>query len=152
MSDETIDLRSPAFDDHAPINRHYARDGDNASPALEWSGVPDDAAELAILCEDPDAPSGTFTHWAVAGVDPGASGVPEGSTPSGAVEGTNDFGDQGYGGPQPPVGDPAHRYFFRVFALREPLHLEPGFSPDELRRALPDKELAAGVLVGTYER
>jgi Raf kinase inhibitor-like YbhB/YbcL family protein len=147
-----IQLRSPAFDDHAPIAKRYARDGENASPALEWSGVPAGAVELAVLCEDPDAPSGTFTHWVLAGIDPATTGVADNETPPGAVVGTNDFGELGYGGPQPPVSDDAHRYFFRVFAVSEPLGLAPGCSGDDLRRAIGGKELASGTLVGLYQR
>jgi len=75
-----MELRSSAFSDHDFIPRRYARDGENLSPALQWAGVPDGTAEL-LLCEDPDAPSGTFLHWLVAGIDPGATGVGEGETP-----------------------------------------------------------------------
>ncbi|HZD67830.1 MAG TPA: YbhB/YbcL family Raf kinase inhibitor-like protein [Actinomycetes bacterium] len=147
-----ITLRSPAFDDHAPIPRRHARDGANAAPALEWSEVPAGTAELAVLCEDPDAPSRTFTHWVLAGIDSATTVIGEDQTPPGAVVGTNDFGEQGYGGPQPPVGDDAHRYFFRVFAASEPLGLAPGYSGDDLRRAIQGKELASGTLVGLYQR
>jgi Raf kinase inhibitor-like YbhB/YbcL family protein len=146
-----IELRSPGISDHAPIARRYARDGGNVSPALEWSGVPDGTVELALLCEDPDAPSGTFTHWALAGIDPATTGVAENETP-GAVVGTNDFGERGYGGPQPPVGDDAHRYVFRIIAASEPLGLRPGFSGEDLRRAVAGKELASGTLIGLYQR
>jgi Raf kinase inhibitor-like YbhB/YbcL family protein len=147
-----IQLRSPAISDHAPIADRYAHDGGNVSPALEWSGVPDGTVELALICEDPDAPSGTFTHWVLAGIDPGMTGVTENETPPGAVVGTNDFGEPGYGGPRPPVGDDAHRYFFRVFAASEPLGLRPGFSGEDLRRTISGKELASGTLVGLYQR
>jgi Raf kinase inhibitor-like YbhB/YbcL family protein len=147
-----IELRSPAFNDHAPIADRYAHGDGNVSPGLDWRGVPDGTAELAVLCEDPDAPRGTFTHWALAGIDPAASGVAENEAPAEAVVGTNDFGEPGYGGPQPPVGDDAHRYVFRVVAVSEPLGLAPGFSGDELRRAVDGKELASGTLVGLYQR
>jgi len=147
-----IQLRSPAISDHAPIAHRYAHDGGNVSPVLEWSGVPDGTVELALLCEDLDAPSGTFTHWVLAGIDPSTTGLTENETPPGAVVGTNDFGEQGYGGPLPPVGDDAHRYLFRVFAASEPLGLRPGCSGEDLRRALAGRELASGTLVGLYQR
>jgi Raf kinase inhibitor-like YbhB/YbcL family protein len=147
-----IQLRSPAISDHAPIADQYAHDGGNVSSALEWSGVPDGTVELALLCEDPDAPSGAFTHWVLAGIDPATTGVGENETPPGAVVGTNDFGKRGYGGPRPPVGDDPHRYFFRVFATAEPLGLRPGCSGEDLRRALTGRELASGTLVGLYQR
>jgi hypothetical protein len=100
-----IQLRSPAFGDHQPIPARHAKDHDNLSPALEWSGVPQEAVELAVLCEDPDAPRGSFIHWVLAGLQPTATGLAEGEHPAGAVEGRNDFGEEGWSGPLPPVGD-----------------------------------------------
>jgi Raf kinase inhibitor-like YbhB/YbcL family protein len=149
---ETMELRSPAFNDHAPIPARHAKDGEDLSPALEWSGVPEGSAELALICEDPDAPEGMFIHWAVACIDPSIFAIAEDQVPPGAVEGSNDYGDQGYGGPRPPIGDDAHRYFFRLFAVSEPLGLSPGFTANELRQAMEGKEVARGTLVGTYQR
>ena len=147
-----IQLRSPSFGDYRPIPARHAKDHDNLSPALEWSGVPQDAVELAVLCEDPDAPRGTFTHWVLVGLPPTATGLAEGEHPAGAVEGRNDFGEAGYGGPLPPVGDDPHRYFFRVYAASAPLGLTWGASAENLRRALEGKQLASGTVVGTYQR
>jgi len=81
-----IELRSPSFGDHQPIPARHAKDHDNLSPALEWSGVPEEAVELAVLCEDPDAPSGTFTYWVLAGLQPTATGLAEREHPAAAVE------------------------------------------------------------------
>ena len=89
-----IDLRSPSFGDHQPIPARHAKNHDNLSPALEWSGVPEEAVELAVLCEDPDAPSGSFTHWVLAGVQPAATGLADAGAPVPAVEGRNDFGEE----------------------------------------------------------
>jgi hypothetical protein len=100
-----MELRSPSFGDHQPIPARHGKDHENLSPALEWSGVPEEAAELAVLCEDPDAPSGTFIHWVLAGLQPTATGLAEGEHPAAAVEGRNDFGEKGYSGPLPPGGD-----------------------------------------------
>src|SRR5437016_4160662 len=133
---ETIELRSPSFNDHAPIPPRHGHDQENVSPPLEWSNVPDGAAELALVCEDPDAPGRTFVHWVLAGIDPSVGGLNEGEVPGGAVEGTNDFGEKGWGGPQPPPGDDAHRYFFRLSASSAALNLTAGASADELRAAL----------------
>jgi Raf kinase inhibitor-like YbhB/YbcL family protein len=142
--------------DTDPVGRkahaRHAKDHDNLSPALEWSGVPEEAVELAVLCQDPDAPSGTFTHWVLAGLEATATGLAEGERPAAGVEGRNDFGEEGYSGPLPPVGDGQHRYFFRVFAASAPLGLTAGASAHDLRRALEGKELASGTLVGTYQR
>jgi Raf kinase inhibitor-like YbhB/YbcL family protein len=110
------------------------------------------AVELAVLCEDPDAPSGSFTHWVLAGVQPAATGLADACAPVPAVEGRNDFGEEGYGGPLPPVGDAPHRYVFEVYAAAAPLGLTGAPSAEELRRALDGKELASGTLVGTYQR
>jgi Raf kinase inhibitor-like YbhB/YbcL family protein len=148
----SIQLRSPSFGDHQPIPARHAKDHDNLSAALEWSGVPQEAVELAVLCEDPDAPGGTFNHWVLAGLQPTAPGLAEGEHPAAAVEGRNDFDEEGYGGPLPPVGDGSHRYVFRVFAASAPLGLVAGASADDLRRALAGRELASGTLVGTYQR
>ena len=148
----TIELRSSAFNDHAPIPGRYSKEGENLSPALEWSGVPEGTAELAVLCEDPDAPGGTFVHWVLSGLDPSLPGLAAGELPPGAVEGRNDYGDIGYGGPRPPIGDPAHRYFFTVHASSEPLDLSPGGTADDFRKALDGRELARGTLVGLYQR
>jgi Raf kinase inhibitor-like YbhB/YbcL family protein len=115
-----LELRSPSFEDHQPIPARHAKDHENLSPTLEWSGVPEEAAELAVLCEDPDAPRGTFVHWVLAGLQPTATGLAEGEHPAAAVEGRNDFGEEGYSGPLPPRGDGPHRYFFRVFAASAP--------------------------------
>jgi Raf kinase inhibitor-like YbhB/YbcL family protein len=138
-----IELRSPSFGDHQPIPARHAKDHDNLSPALEWSGVPEAAVELAVLCQDPDAPSG---------LQPAATGLAEGEHPAAAVEGRNDFGEEGYGGPLPPYGDGPHRYVFGVYAAAAPLGLTGAPSAEELRRALDGKELASGTLVGTYQR
>jgi Raf kinase inhibitor-like YbhB/YbcL family protein len=147
-----IQLRSPSFGDHQPIPARHAKDHDNLSPALAWSGVPEGAIELAVLCEDPDTPSGTFVHWVLAGLPPSSTGLAEGEHPAGSVEGRNDFGEDGYGGPLPPVGDDPHRYFFRLYAASTSLGLTAGASAGDLRRALAGKELASGTLVGTYQR
>ena len=81
-----IELHSPSFGDHQPIPARHAKDHDNLSPALEWSGVPEEAVELAVLCEDPDAPRGTFIHWVLAGLEPTGPGLVEGERPAAAVE------------------------------------------------------------------
>lgn len=149
---EAIELRSPAFSDHDRIPARYAHDRDNVSPALEWSGVPNGTVELLLLCEDPDAPSGTFLHWLVSGIDPATTGVAEGQAPRGGEEWTNGFGEQGWGGPQPPVGDNAHRYFFRLYALPEPAPLPAKPGPNEVHRYVEDAALASGTVVGLYQR
>jgi Raf kinase inhibitor-like YbhB/YbcL family protein len=147
-----IELRSPAFSDHDLIPGRHARDRDNVSPALQWSGVPDGTAELVLLCEDPDAPSGTFLHWLVTGIDTATTGVAEGQVPRGGQEWTNGFGERGWGGPQPPVGDKAHRYFFRLYALPQSVRLPAEAGADDVHRVVDDAALASGTTVGLYQR
>ena len=147
-----IELRSPAFNDQTLLPPRHSRDGGNVSPALEWDGVPEGTVEFALLCEDPDAPTGTFLHWLVTGISPGTRAVAEGEEPDGATSWPNDFGERGYGGPAPPVGDEPHRYFFRLYALGSPLGLSPGADIDDVRRALDHASLATGTLVGLFVR
>lgn len=147
-----IELRSPAFDDHAFIPPRFAKERDDVPPPLEWDGLPDGTSELLLICEDPDAPAGVFTHWAVAGLPVGVHGVNGSGLPRGAVEGRNSYGDLGYGGPQPPAGDAPHRYFFHLYALDRRSGLEEGFSPEELRRIADAHAVAAGTIIGLFQR
>ncbi|MFI9820396.1 YbhB/YbcL family Raf kinase inhibitor-like protein [Streptomyces sp. NPDC052013] len=147
-----IDIGSDAFQDHTFIGRRYAYEAANVSPPLRWSGVPDDAAELVLLCEDPDAPSGTFVHWLVAGIDPRSDGVGEGQAPPGGTELVNGYGERGWGGPHPPPGDEAHHYVFRLYALSEPSALPDAPRADEVHEAVGKARLAEGTLVGLYRR
>jgi Raf kinase inhibitor-like YbhB/YbcL family protein len=147
-----LEVSSEAFDHGDLLPERYAHDRDNVSPPIDWSGVPAHTAELALLCEDPDAPSGTFTHWVLTGIAPSTTGVAEGSVPAGATEAINGFGEPGWGGPEPPVGDEAHRYVFTLFASAVPLDLGPDADADDVRAALDGNETARGELVGLYRR
>src|SRR3989442_13996339 len=120
----SIELTSPAFKQGAAIPREYTADGRNAPPPLRWTGPPDGTRGFALVCEDPDAPRGTFTHWvlfnAPAECRELAEGVPPETTlPNGTAQGTNDFGKAGYGGPPPPPRQPPP-YFFKVYAPHPP--------------------------------
>ncbi|WP_158852553.1 YbhB/YbcL family Raf kinase inhibitor-like protein [Saccharothrix deserti] len=150
--DGGLHARSAAFSGHTMIPDRYSYDGGNTSPPLEWSDVPAGTAELALLCEDPDAPGGTFVHWVVAGIPADVTAIEEGSVPPGAVVGRNDFGKQGWAGPRPPVGDEPHRYFFRLYAVDRPLGLGEGLTADDLRSAVEGHVLAHGTLVGLFGR
>lgn len=112
-----FEIASRAFSEGETVPVQFTCDGDNLSPPLSWSGVPEDAQELRISLRDPDAPSGTFTHWVVSGIDPSSSDVGQGMVPAGGTEEMNSFGETGYGGPCPPPGDDPHRYVFTVEAL-----------------------------------
>ena len=143
-------LQSGAFEHGEPIPRAHTCEGEDLSPQLAWSGVPDGARSLALVVDDPDAPAGTFTHWLGWGLEPGAQGLREGEAPPG--EGENDFGTSGYRGPCPPPGHSRHRYFFRLYALDSDVGLPRGASKGELERALEGHTVAETELIGTYER
>jgi Raf kinase inhibitor-like YbhB/YbcL family protein len=151
-----IRLTSPAFKHGEPIPQQYTGDGRNISPPLEWPLPPGGAKSLALVCDDPDAPRGTFTHWLIFNLPADCGGLSEGvpaggSLPSGAMQGKNDFGKLGYGGPAPPPGKP-HRYFFKLFALDCPTDLKPGASKDQVIAAIQAHTVAEGQLMGTYGR
>ncbi len=152
----TIQLTSSAFADGAAIPAKYTCDGDDISPPLKWSGVPEGTKSLALVCDDPDAPIGTFVHWVLYGIPPSVTELSEGVPPAevipnGAVQGTNDFKRLGYGGPCPPPGG-AHRYFFKLYALDAELDLKPGAMKKDLVKAMEGHVLAEGQLMGTYQR
>ena len=143
-------LTSPAFADGQPIPKRHTCEGDGLSPPLAWEGAPEGTRSLALVVDDPDAPVGTFTHWLVWGLEPGAGVLAEGERCRG--EGLNDFRKVGYGGPCPPRGRGPHRYVFRLHALETTLDLPRGGTKWELERALAGHVLAVAELVGTYER
>ena len=147
-----IGLRSPAFNDSTLMPARCSRDGGNRSPALEWDPPPEGTVELALLCEDLDAPECPFLHWLVTGISADTTSIAEGESPPGGEEWENDFGDMGYGGPQPVVGDDPHRYVFRLFALDAPLGVRPGSAPSAARAVLDDRRLATGTLIGLFAR
>jgi Raf kinase inhibitor-like YbhB/YbcL family protein len=144
-----MNLTSPAFENGAEIPTKHTCEGDDVSPALEWSDLPDGTRTLALLCDDPDAPGGTFTHWLAWGIDPGANTLGEAEKPP--AEGRNDFGRTGYGGPCPPHGHGPHRYFFRLYALAEEPALQSGAEKPEVENAVASA-LAVAELMGTFER
>jgi Raf kinase inhibitor-like YbhB/YbcL family protein len=149
-----LTLTSPAFADGATIPKRYTCDADDLSPALLWTGAPTQTQSLALIVDDPDAPSGTWTHWLVWNIPPGARQLPEAvpkteTLDNGAAQGRNDFRRIGYGGPCPPPGKP-HRYFFKLYALKARLNLKPGASKAGLEQALKAHILAQAQLMGTY--
>ena len=145
-------LNSPDISPGDPIPARFSCEGDDISPQLDWSDVPDRAQEVALICEDPDAPGGTFIHWAIHGLPPGSPGLERGRVPAGAVEGVNDYGRAGYGGPCPPRGHGVHRYFFLLFALESSIDLAGGYTAGDLREAMEGRILEETSLMGTYKR
>jgi hypothetical protein len=143
-------LDSTAFENAQAIPRQHSCDGEDVSPPLHWSNVPDGTRSLALVVDDPDAPRGVFTHWVAWGLDPAAEGLREGEAPP--REGRNDFGAKGYGGPCPPPGHGLHRYVFRLYALDAEPELVVGAAKAELEQAIAGHVLTTAELVGTYER
>jgi Raf kinase inhibitor-like YbhB/YbcL family protein len=145
-----LSLTTSAFEEGGPIPRRHTCEGEDLSPPLEWSGAPEGTRSLALICDDPDAPVGTFLHWLAWGLDPASPGLAEGEPAP--IEGPNGFGSTGYRGPCPPPGHGPHRYFFRLHALDVELDLGAGADREELERAMEGHVLATGELMGTYER
>lgn len=150
----SIKLNSRAFANEGMIPNVCSKKGGNLSPELSWSGVPEGTRSLALVMDDPDAPSGLFTHWLVYGLEPNITCIPEGATsagelPNGAREGRNGFRELGYGGPQPPSG--THRYFFHLYALDIDTAMPAGLTRQEVDGAIQGHVIEEGVLMGRYE-
>ena len=146
-------LRSPAFEPDAPIPARFDHERGDLSPALTWDGVPEGAASLVLLVDDPDAPvEGNFVHWVLVNLDPARQGLAEGEVPAEATAGANGFGRPGYLGPAPPPGDHPHRYVFRLLAVDEPVSLTELASYQDVETAVTGHILAEARLIGTYQR
>jgi Raf kinase inhibitor-like YbhB/YbcL family protein len=172
MASPTVSVRAPDGPKHAkavsvlsttfkadgpiPVKCAYAGcGGENVSPQLSWSNVPEGTKSFALICFDPDAPTGSgFYHWIVANIPASVTSIAENTVPSGAVQGSNDYGESQYGGPCPPTGDSAHRYHFTVYALDTPSI--PGAGPTmtgaRLVFSMRGHLLAKGTLTGMYAR
>jgi hypothetical protein len=152
----SIEVTSTAFKAGETIPKQYTGDGADRSPPLCWSEPPSGTKSLAMICDDPDAPRGTWVHWVLFNLPAQAreleEGVPTKETlGNGSKQGNNDFGNIGYGGPAPPKGKP-HRYFFKLYALDAALDLSAGATKAELEQAMKGHILAEGQLMGNYER
>ncbi len=151
-------VTSPAFREGAAIPSKHTCDGADVSPPLAWSAAPAGTRAFALIVDDPDAPAGTWVHWVLYNLPGTTLGLPENVTKTdqlpnlgGALQGRNDFRRPGYGGPCPPPG-PAHRYFFKLYALDTPLGLKAGASKPDVERAMQGHVLATAQLMGTYAR
>lgn len=151
----TLTLSSPAFAPGKPIPDEYSCKGRNMSPALAWSGAPSNTASYALILDDPDAPSGTFTHWVIYNIPAISKGLAQAIAPTptfddGTAQGNNSGNRRYYEGPCPPSG--THRYFFRLYALDARLDLPAGATAAELRAAMQGHILAQGELMGTFSK
>jgi Raf kinase inhibitor-like YbhB/YbcL family protein len=153
-------VSSSAFKDSERIPIRYAREGENVSPPIAWSNLPEGTKELALICEDPDAPKAEpFVHWIAWNIHPDAGQLPEGIPqrphPKGTPiesQGRNSFKDIGYDGPAPPPGHGTHHYHFRLYALDRPLELREPVDHKSLIASMSGHILDTGELIGTYAR
>ena len=158
-----IVITSTAFKQGEPIPREHTGEGADRSPLLQWTNLPEGTKELALICDDPDAPvAEPWVHWVLYKLPATTKGLPEGmpqkpqlKEPAGALQGKNGWPEGqniGYRGPMPPKGHGTHHYYFRLYALGKPIDAQPGLDKKALLAKIRDHVLAEGVLMGTYER
>lgn len=147
-----IQVTSSAFAPGSAIPVQYTGEGADRSPPLAWSAPPAGTAELALICDDPDAPTPEpWVHWVAYGIPADSRGMAEGAS-SGSIQGKNSWGKLGYGGPMPPKGHGVHHYHFQLYALDTKLGADPGLTKDALLAKMRGHIVAEGKLTGTYER
>ena len=150
-----LQIKSSAFENGEMIPKKYTCDGEDISPPLSWSGIPEGAKSLTLISDDPDAPMGTWVHWVLYDLPSSTTELPE-NVPAdkvlknGAKQGITDFKRIGYGGPCPPSG--VHRYFFKLYALNTKLNLEPGATKRQLEDAMRGHVIAKAEVMGKYSR
>jgi hypothetical protein len=149
-------LTSTSFQEGSWIPTEYTCSGVGLSPQLSWSAPPAKTLSLALIVTDPDAPRGTWVHWVLYNLPAGTRALPEGlpalgQLPDGALQGRNDFGEIGYGGPCPPPGAP-HHYIFTLYALDAKLNLPVGATRAQVEAGLQGHILAKGELTGIFQR
>ncbi len=152
----TLRVSSPQWKQGETIPTKHTGDGADVSPLLFFEVVPPDTKAFALICDDPDAPMGTWVHWVIYNIPGTVRGLPEGvatsaSLPDGSRQGRNSWKKSGYRGPSPPPGKP-HRYFFRLYALREPLGVSSSLGAKEIEAAARAKSIEAAEFMGTYGR
>ena len=154
-----LKLESSVFSNGGSIPARYTCEGDDISPPLRWSGVPDAAESLVLIVDDPDAPDPdaprmTWVHWVLYNIPVSANelveGITAGDLPSGTLEGVNDWKRTGYGGPCPPIG--RHRYFHKLYALDTRLADLNNPTKPELESAIQEHIISQAELVGTYQK
>ena len=141
-------ITSHAFVEGGKIPEQYTKYGENRIPPIHLEGVPEQAKSLALIVDDPDAPSGAFNHWLLYNLDPHTKDIKENVVPVMATQGCNDFGEVEYGGPRPPSGE--HRYFFRAFALDTVLALPRGSKRPDLEKEMKNHVVEQATLMGKY--
>ena len=150
-----IRISSEAFEDGGMIPSMYTCDGDDISPPLSWDSVPEKTKSIALICDDPDAPMGTFVHWVLFNLPADIKGLEENISKemmleNGAQQGISDFGKIGYGGPCPPGG--THRYFFKIYTIDTIITAGANFRKKDLENAMKGHILGTGQIIGRYKR
>lgn len=150
-----MEITSSAFENGGMIPDKYSCDGRNIAPPLEWTNPPEDTKSFVLICDDPDAPMGTWVHWVVYDIPASISKLQEGTPPEKTLtnsgkQGTNDFHKIGYGGPCPPSG--IHRYFFKLYAVDMFTDLEPGATKAQILRTIKGHILGEAQTMGKYSR
>lgn len=145
-----LTITSLSFSHEAAIPQRFTCDGVDMSPPLSWQHMPDGTRTFALICDDPDAPMGTWVHWVAFNIPATSTGFLEGKVPEGTILGVNSWGKHGYGGPCPPGG--THRYFFKLYALDTKLQLTPETSAAQLEQAMEGHILGKTKLMGKYSR
>jgi len=155
----SMTVSSPAFSAGASVPARFTCDGEDVSPPLSFDGVPGDAAALALVVDDPDAPGGTFTHWLLWNLPPDVTEIPANvptdrtvASLDGARQGMNDFGAVGYRGPCPPSGDDAHTYRFTLYALGGSLDVEAGAGRGRLSGPLGEQATSRAQFTAQFAR
>ncbi len=143
-------IASNVFKHNELIPSKYPCDGENINPPLKFFDVSENAQNLVLIMDDPDASQGTWVHWTVWNIDPETKEIKENNVPSEAIEGITGFGRSGYGGPCPPSG--IHRYFFKLYALDTKFDLTPDTDKSGLEKAMESHILAKAELIGLYSR
>lgn len=142
-------IKSPAFSDNTMMPRKYSCQGDDINPPLEFQGIPSNAKSLVLIVEDPDAPMGTWDHWVLFNI-PIINNISEDSIPQGALQASNSWGNNSYGGPCPPSG--THRYMFRLYALDTMLSLDESANKSDVESAMQGHVIAQALLTGLYQK
>jgi len=142
-------ISSSAFENNSQIPKKYTCDGENVNPPLEIKDIPEETKSLVLIVEDIDAPRGVFLHWLVFDIEPSTSAIAEDSVSLG-IQGENDFGTAGYGGPCPPQG--THRYVFKIYALNAKLNLPSGSKIKEIENLMSNHVLDEAQLIGQYRK
>jgi Raf kinase inhibitor-like YbhB/YbcL family protein len=145
-----VKISSPVFKNKQMIPQKYTCDGENINPPLQISDIPKETQSLALIVDDPDAPSGDWVHWLVWNINPKTQSIGENEISEKAIQGINDFNRQNYGGPCPPSG--THRYQFKIYALDTILDLPPSSRKKDLEKAMENHILDKDTLIGLYER